>query len=90
MMSRELWPILDRHTDNIALGNGFDALVPISAHDIRTQRLEAVVNHHHRVSAQFSGFLAQLLFDIIAECGGMGGGVHGDFTEAVVGLRRFL
>jgi hypothetical protein len=89
-MSRELWPILDRHTNNIVLGDGFDALVPIPAHDIRTQGLEAVVNHHHRVSVQFSSFLAQLLFDILAECGGMGGGVHGDFTEAVVGLRRFL
>jgi hypothetical protein len=54
MMSRELWPILDRHTDHIALGNGFDALVPIPAHDIRTHRLGAVVNHHHRVSTQFT------------------------------------
>ena len=58
MMSRELSPILDGHTDNIASGNGFYALVPIPAHDIRTHGLAVVVNHDHRVGTHFGGFLA--------------------------------
>ena len=88
IIRRALWPILDRHTDNLVPGNRFYPLVPIPAHSICTYRLEAVINHDHRVSAQFGGFLAQLLFDIMAGSDGMSWNVNDDFTETVVGLSR--
>ncbi|MNQ83251.1 hypothetical protein D3C85_983270 [compost metagenome] len=44
--------------------DGLDIASPERAVDVRGHRLDAVIDHHHRIATHLRAFFAQLLFDL--------------------------
>jgi len=86
-LSLECSAVFNRHADEFAAGDRGGGSIPISAGDEYPDRLYAVIHNHGGIGSDRGRGFAEFLLDLGDWRGGVGGGIHDDFSEAIVRAR---
>ena len=91
MVFRQTLPILDlrqpllvfdRNANENTTANRIDCTAPPGTGNVRTNRLNAVVNHHYSISSNPGSIFAQPGFNVSDQGCRIGGSVYLDFADS--------